>query len=119
MLELFVPHSAEQVLNRHDAATILRQIQQNRILNRRASHGLLVHRNRPRIWVDHQPVDRDELLLLRLVAASIARISAKLRLHARHELKRAERLNHVIVCAERQALDLSVCESRAVSMITG
>lgn len=42
----------------------------------------------------------------RLRTATVAGVAAKLSVHTRDELQRAERLDHVIVRAKRKALDL-------------
>ena len=85
---------------------MLGQIQQDGILDGREAHRRTVHHYGTSIAVDLQAVELDGRRLGHLRAATVAGVAAKLSMHARDELKRTERLNHVIVRAKRKALDL-------------
>ena len=104
--KVLVPHRAEQVLHGHYAAAMLDQIQQDGILNGRQAHRRTVHHHGTGVAVDLKAVELDGRRLGRLRAATVAGVAAQLGMDARDKLQRAERLDNVIVCAERKAFDL-------------
>ena len=91
-------------------AAMLSEVQQNGVFERGATHGLLVHGDRAGIAIDLEPVEGDDWARIlnggRLLAAAVPRVPAQLCLATRHELEWTEGLDHVIVRAEGEALDL-------------